>query len=145
MRIVVSGENSELSHADHERGCGRVRIVRKEDIAEPFRAPLGELIFEMIGRPEATGGTINHSLAHVVIRPGSSSPAHYHQASEETYYVLKGGAQVVIDDSEFTLHPGQACLIMPGESHQVFNHEEIDLELLAICAPAWTADDSFDA
>lgn len=122
-----------------------MRVVRKEEITEPFRAPLGELIYEMIGRPEEIGGTTKHSLVHVVIPPESSSPAHYHEVSEETYYVLKGKARMIIDDSEFTLSPGQACLIMPGEVHQIFNDEKEALEFLTVSAPAWTPDDSFDA
>jgi mannose-6-phosphate isomerase-like protein (cupin superfamily) len=122
-----------------------MRIVRKEEISEPFRAPLGEVIYEMIGRPEEVGGTTLHSFAYIVILPEFSSQAHYHKISEETYYILKGKARMIIDDNEFTLSPGQACLLMPGEVHQIFNDEKEDLEFLAVCAPAWTPDDSFSA
>lgn len=122
-----------------------MRVVSREEITEPFRAPLGELIYEMIGRPEEIGGTTKHSFVHVVIPPEFSSPAHYHEVSEETYYILKGKARMIIDDCEFTLSPGQACLIMPGEVHQIFNDEKEDLEFLTVSAPAWTPDDSFDA
>jgi mannose-6-phosphate isomerase-like protein (cupin superfamily) len=122
-----------------------MRIVAKEEITEPFKAPLGEIIYEMIGRPKEIGGTMNHSLAHVVIPPKFSSPAHYHRVSEETYYVLKGEGRMIIDRREFTLHSRQACLIMPGEVHQIFNDGEEEFEFLTVSAPAWTPDDSFDA
>ena len=52
---------------------------------------------------------------------------------------------MIIDNHEFTLLPGQACLIMPDEVHQIFNDEVIDLEFLAISAPAWTENDHFEA
>ena len=32
-----------------------MRVVRKKDIAEPFVGPLGEEIYEMIGRPRGLG------------------------------------------------------------------------------------------
>ena len=122
-----------------------MRVIGIDDISNPIRAPLGELIYEMIGHPQEIGGTSKHSLAYVVIPPGFSSPAHYHNVSEETYYILKGEARMIIDGYEFMLSPGQACLIMPGELHQIFNDRKVDLEFLAVSAPAWTSDDSFEA
>jgi mannose-6-phosphate isomerase-like protein (cupin superfamily) len=122
-----------------------MRIVSQDEIAEPVRAPLGELIYEMIGRAEELGGTTKHSLAHVQLPQGKSSPAHFHKVSEETYYVLRGKGRIVIDGKESMLAPGHACLIMPGEVHQIFNDEETMLEFLTVSAPAWTPDDTFAA
>jgi len=121
-----------------------MRIVSKADIVKPIEAPLGENIYELVGSSEEAGGTEEHSLAHVVIPTGGSSPTHKHNVTEETYYILKGKARMIIDSYKFTLLPGQACLIMPGEIHQIFNYEEEDLEFLAISAPAWTPEDSFE-
>jgi mannose-6-phosphate isomerase-like protein (cupin superfamily) len=72
-----------------------MRFVRKEDITNPFRGKTGELIFEMIGRGEDIGRTTKHSFAHVVLPPGKASPAHSHEVSEETYYVLANPLVVV--------------------------------------------------
>jgi mannose-6-phosphate isomerase-like protein (cupin superfamily) len=121
-----------------------MRVTTKDEIAEPFLAPLGELIYELIGSPPEAGGTTKHSFAHAVVPPSKLSPRHYHKVCEETYYILKGRATMVIDDHHFTLSPGQSCLIMPGEVHQVFNKEAEDLEFLVVCAPPWTADDFFE-
>jgi mannose-6-phosphate isomerase-like protein (cupin superfamily) len=121
-----------------------MRIATKDEIHTPFLAPLGEVIYELMGKPAEAGGAANHSLAHVVVPPGKLSPRHYHKISEESYYLLKGQARLIIDGHEFTLAPGQSCLIMPGEVHQVFNDEEGDLEFLVVCAPAWAGDDFFE-
>ncbi len=120
-----------------------MRVVKKEDIAEPFRAPLGEEIFEMIGRPPEIGGTTRHSFVHVVVPSQRSSPAHFHKVSEETYYVLKGKGRLVVDDVETVLRPGVATLIMPGEVHQIFNDEPEPLEFLTVSAPAWEPSDTY--
>ncbi|MBS1249113.1 MAG: Oxalate-binding protein [Chloroflexi bacterium] len=121
-----------------------MHIIKKEDLLEPFQSPTGELIYELIGRPKEHGGASKHSLAHVIVPPQFSSLAHYHKISEETYYILEGRGRMILDGQEFTLSPGQACLIMPGEVHQIFNDQEEELVFLAICAPAWTPEDSFD-
>lgn len=121
-----------------------MRVITKEEIDQPFLAPLGELIYELIGSTPETGGAAKHSLAHVVVPQGKLSPRHYHKVFEETYYLLKGQARMQIDGQEFTLSPGQSCLILPGEVHQVFNDRPEDLEFLVICAPPWTPDDFFE-
>jgi mannose-6-phosphate isomerase-like protein (cupin superfamily) len=120
-----------------------MRITSKAEAA-PRVDPSGHTVFELMGRPAAHGGATRHSLAHIVIAPGKASTLHYHQASEETYYLLHGMAKVVVNGQDYTLHPGQACLIEPGETHQIFNRGESDLEFLAVCAPAWTPADSFE-
>ena len=120
-----------------------MRVIRKEEISNSIKNPSGEEIYELIGRSPAIGGTIHHSLVHVVIPPGKSSHAHYHKVSEETYYILKGEGLMIVDAKEFRLQLGQACLIKPFEIHQIFNDREIDLEFLTVSAPAWTPDDSF--
>ena len=120
-----------------------MRVVRKEEISNPLRNPGGEEIYEMIGSLPEIGGAIHHSLVHVVIPPGKSSQAHYHKVSEETYYILKGVGLMSVDAKTFRLHPGQACLINPLETHQISNEGEDDLEFLTVSAPAWTPDDSF--
>ena len=119
-----------------------MRIISKDEIVNSIKTPPGELIYELIGASQTIGGAVKHSLAHVVIPPHRSSAAHYHKISEETYYMLAGEGRMIIDGESFTLRPGQACLIMPGEVHQIFNEQDRDLAFLAICAPAWTADDS---
>jgi mannose-6-phosphate isomerase-like protein (cupin superfamily) len=121
-----------------------MKVTSKDEITQPFLAPLGELIYELVGSTPETGGAGQHSLAHVVVPPSKLSPRHYHKVFEETYYILKGEAHMVIDGHEFTLAPGQSCLIMPGEVHQVSNRQTTELEFLVICAPPWTPDDFFE-
>ncbi|MBU0906673.1 MAG: cupin domain-containing protein [Nanoarchaeota archaeon] len=119
-----------------------MRIVSKKDIKKPFKAELGEIIYEMIGHPKDLGGTTKHSFVHVILPPGKSSQAHYHKISEETYYILKGSATLTVNEQKVILKEGQACLIMPGEVHKIDNTENKDVEFLTISAPAWDQRDS---
>ncbi len=109
----------------------------------PLTSPGGETVFELIGRAAEHGGA-RHSLAHIAIAPGGVSTRHYHKVSEETYYILRGAATMAIDDRTIALGPGDTCLIQPGEVHQISNPSRDELEFLAVCAPAWAPDDSFE-
>lgn len=120
-----------------------MHVTSKDQIHTPITNPRGETIYELVGTSSEAGGATQHSLAHVVIPPGKSSDAHYHKSSEESYTILRGSARMILDGDEFVLEPNQACLILPGEVHQIFCDGDEDLEFLAICVPPWTQDDSY--
>ena len=115
----------------------------RQDIRQPLESPWGEVVYELVGAAPASGNTTLHSLAHIIIPPGKSSLNHYHKIGEESYYILSGWGRMVIDHHELILTPAQACLIQPGEWHQIINPGEVNLEFLAICAPAWSPGDSY--
>ena len=119
-----------------------MRLTRKEQIDKPFCSPTGERVYEMLGAPEHIGGANYHSFSHVVIPAGRSSRLHYHPIAEETYYILSGEGRMLVDDKELKLLPGDALLIHTLEKHQIFNDSDLDLEFIAVCAPAWTPDNS---
>lgn len=119
-----------------------MRITRKELIDKPFTSGTGERVYEMLGAPEHIGAAKYHSFSHVVIPAGCSSRPHYHPVAEETYYILSGEGRMLVDDREILLRPGDALLIHTLEKHQIFNDTEKDLEFIAVCAPAWTPDNS---
>jgi mannose-6-phosphate isomerase-like protein (cupin superfamily) len=120
-----------------------MHITSINQTLSPLTSNTGEILSELIGRPAENGGTSQQSLAYVVIPPHKSSPAHYHKVMEETYYILRGEARMIINDKEYTLQAGQACLIQFQENHQIFNEYENNLEFLAICTPAWYPQDSY--
>lgn len=119
-----------------------MRLTRKERIETPFCSGSGERVYELLGAPEHIGGAGYHSFSHVVIPAGCASRPHYHPVAEETYYILSGRARMLVDDRELQLLPGDALLILPPEKHQIFNTGECELEFIAVCAPAWTPDNS---
>jgi mannose-6-phosphate isomerase-like protein (cupin superfamily) len=117
-------------------------ISKKETRPDPVTNTRGEILQEILGNLE--GGVHSHSLAEVRIPPGKSSVAHYHKKSEETYLIVSGQAAMQIDGRRFTLNPGDACYIQPGEVHLIQNQDDHDLVFLAMCIPAWQPDDSFE-
>ena len=120
-----------------------MHILSVKDIEKPLVQPHGETVYEMVGLLQEHGGAALHSLALITLQPGKSSRPHLHRHSEETYYILKGTPRMAVDGKEFHLSEGQACLIQPGETHQIFNDSNQVIEFLAVCAPAWSPDDSY--
>lgn len=121
-----------------------MKIKGSDQIPDPLQTPTGEVIYELVGAAVGEGTDPGHSLARIVIPPGKSSSPHYHKISRETYYILEGRGEMEVDGKKYTLHPGQACLIEPGEVHQIFNQSLNDLVFLAVCVPAWVPEDSFE-
>lgn len=119
-----------------------MKVADPSLVTDPLVTPNGEIIAEMIGKE--VGDEANHSLARIVISTGKSSNLHYHKVTEETYFVLKGKAEMLVNGKEFQLIPGQACYLELGDVHQVWNEGEADLVFLAFCAPAWVPEDSFE-
>jgi len=119
-----------------------MRLARRVDVRDPLVNSRGEIVYELIGAPPSLGAATGHSLAEITIRPGGSSAGHRHLRSEETYYILQGEGRLVVDGKSHVLRPGDACLIRPGEHHQLFNEVNGELVLLAVTSPPWVSEDS---
>ena len=103
-----------------------------------------ETVYEMVGCSDETGRTKYHNIVQVLLPSGHSGGSHYHKLAEETYYVLKGEADIIINGYSFKVTPGMMISILPGEIHDVINNTDNDFELLAISAPAFSPEDSID-
>ena len=117
-------------------------ITRKELIRVPLVSSTDEQVYELIGSSPQHGGATRHSLAYVVIPPGGSSIHHFHTEGEETYYILKGQGKLLVNEQVHIVSPGDAILISPTDSHQIFAEGDAVLEFLAVSAPPWTPNDS---
>lgn len=113
-----------------------MRIIRKEDIEAPLKNAEGELFYEMLGRGTDLGNAEKHSVGHVVVLKGFSTNKHYHPHAEETYYFIRGKGKMVINEKEIDVKAGDAVLILPNETHQLFPEED-EIEAIVICAPAF--------
>lgn len=114
--------------------------IKAQSDCTPLVSDHGEIVYELLGL--SAGGASQHSLAHIELPTGKASLKHYHPSVEESYYVLRGTGRIVIDDATYPLVPGQSIAITPGMVHQIFNDGPADLHFLAVCAPAWTPDNS---
>ena len=53
----------------------------------------------------------------LVVLPEQSHPNHFHKLKEETFQVLSGTLNIIVDGHEKKLYPGDCCLVQPGVFH----------------------------
>ena len=87
-------------------------------------------LFSFLTEQEAKGA--GRLFAKVVIEPGNSIGFHKHEDDMEAYYMLKGKALAVDNETEVTLEAGD-CLVCPdGDSHSIKNVGDEPVEFIAI-------------
>ncbi len=69
-------------------------------------------------------------IARATLPPGETCPAHIHTDMPELFIALEGTARLTIDAVPHSLHPGDALLVEPGESHELTNPTSSPITLL---------------
>lgn len=111
------------------------------DQAPPFTTKDGSEIRELLAHRNS--GIQNQSLAEARLPVGAATTAHYHQRTEEIYYITHGQGRMQIGEETHDVRPGDAIAIPPGQVHQITNTGDEVLRLLCCCAPAYEHDDTF--
>ena len=62
---------------------------------------------------------------------------HYHERTDEFYYVIDGRGTLTLDDEEVELHPGVVVYIPRGVRHRASGR----LTILTVCIPPGVLDD----
>ncbi len=62
---------------------------------------------------------------------------HYHQRTDEFYYVLAGRGHMALDDAQIELHEGVVVYVPRGVKHRAWG----DLKVLVVCIPRGVLDD----
>jgi mannose-6-phosphate isomerase-like protein (cupin superfamily) len=62
---------------------------------------------------------------------------HYHQRTDEIYYVIDGTGQMVLDDTQIELVKGLTVYVPRGVKHRAWGN----LEVLVICIPRGVLND----
>jgi len=114
--------------------------IQQRNLAPAFTTKDGSEIRELLAHRNS--GIKNQSLAEATVPPGTRTQRHYHERSEEIYYVLRGCGIMEIDGETRDIGPGDAVAIPPGARHHVANHGLDPLVFLCCCAPAYEHEDT---
>jgi len=80
--------------------------------ADNFRET-GALIIDCINR--------EYCKKLILVLPGQKHPSHFHKRKEETFQVLSGTFECVIDGHKRTMNPGETALVQPGVWHEFWS------------------------
>ena len=67
----------------------------------------------------------------------TNAKLHYHQRTDEIYYVLDGQGRMRLDDDEIELHNGVVVYVPRGVKHKAWG----TLKVLVVCIPRGVLDD----
>lgn len=107
----------------------RKPIIRHLDDMEPLDVPCGE------SRRLITRADTPHLGVHVTCI--TNGDLHYHNRSEEVYYILEGEGIIELDGELHTLTEGTVVWIPPGVKHRSWG----DFKTMVITSPAFDPED----
>src|SRR3954452_18239191 len=83
------------------------------------------------------------SVAEATLEPDQATERHYHRASEEIYFVVKGSGDMEVDGEHSRTAVGDAVLIPAGVWHSLHKRGSRELRFLCSCPPPYSHDDTF--
>jgi mannose-6-phosphate isomerase-like protein (cupin superfamily) len=71
---------------------------------------------------------------------GTAEALHYHNHSQQFFFILKGTAVFELEGESFTVEAGQGFHIKAGEKHRIINNTAEDLEFILSSQPSTNND-----
>ena len=100
------------------------RFLRRDPAeVEPWAETCGQIRPLIEERDEAAA-----EVHHVEIQ---DAKLHYHEKTDEVYYVIDGEGTMVLDDEEVELHEGMVVYVPRGVRHKAVGK----LTILTVCIP----------
>ncbi len=100
--------------------------------------PAGRRTRVMLGENGGINGE-HFCQGFVVIYPGGSIPAHDH-VTVESYTILKGQGEMMVDGEVQTIKEGDFVYIPSGKSHGLKNTGDEDMHMMFVYAPKMIVD-----
>ncbi|WP_462408606.1 cupin domain-containing protein [Neobacillus sp. Marseille-QA0830] len=75
------------------------------------------------------------SIIHERMPGGTSEVRHYHQHSQQFFFVLSGNPTLEVDGERYSLSEHEGIEVPPLVPHQMFNDSNEDAEFLVISKP----------
>jgi mannose-6-phosphate isomerase-like protein (cupin superfamily) len=73
----------------------------------------------------------DHAPGEVHYLEITDAKLHYHERTDEFYYILSGQGRMILDDVEVELHEGVVVYVPRGTKHRAWG----DLSVLVVCIP----------
>ncbi len=76
----------------------------------------------------------------IVLTPGESLKAHYHNEVEETFYFVQGTPKMIVNGTEYRVKVGDAFRLEPKDTHDIINDTEAPIKAIMIKCPCLPED-----
>jgi quercetin dioxygenase-like cupin family protein len=96
----------------------------------PVRNGIGNVHTTKLLAPEKGD---DYTIGYMIIPPGSSIGDHFHDLSdEETYIIIEGQGEMLLDDEKRIVNPGDVIVNAPGGKHGLKNTGSTNLKVVAL-------------
>jgi mannose-6-phosphate isomerase-like protein (cupin superfamily) len=102
---------------------GSCFLRRDVTSAQPWTETCGQ-IRPLIEEKDGAAAEVHHLEI-------TDAKLHYHEHTDEIYYVLEGSGRMRLDDQEIELHKDVAVYVPRGVKHKAWG----DLQVLVVCIP----------
>lgn len=100
------------------------RFLRRDPAeVEPWAETCGQ-IRPLIEECDGAAAEVHHVEIH-------DAKLHYHERTDEIYYVIEGAGTMVLDDERIAVHKGMVVYVPRGVRHKAVG----DLTVLTVCIP----------
>jgi len=124
---VLDGRRSEFYHPAMKLSTSFLR----RDVVEikPWAETCGQ-IRPLIEEQDGAAAEVHHLEI-------TDARLHYHERTDEIYYVLDGAGRMQLDDAEIELHKDVAVYVPRGVKHRAWGN----LKVLVVCIPRGVLND----
>jgi mannose-6-phosphate isomerase-like protein (cupin superfamily) len=106
------------------------RFLRRDPAdVKPWEETCGQIRC-LIEERDGAAAEVHHVHIH-------DARLHYHERTDEIYYVIAGTGTMVLDGEEIELHPGVVVSVPRGVKHKAKG----DLTVLVVCVPPGVLND----
>src|SRR5271169_3558917 len=102
--------------------------IKQLNEVPPFTTKDGSEIRELLAHRNSA--IRNQSLAEARLPVGGSTQEHYHEKTEEIYYLTHGTGRLRIEGETLEVKAGDAIAIPPGRKHKLWNTGNETLRVL---------------
>ena len=120
---------------------GLKRLVAKLKTVAPQVTDQHLMVHRPWGSYQAIDNGDRHQVKHIVVKPGGrlSLQKHHHRA--EHWIVVRGAAQVTVNETVKTVHENESVYIPMGAVHRLENPGKIMLELIEVQTGSYLGED----
>jgi len=112
-------------------------IVAKSDQAKSYMAPEPhERELKVLISPSLQGGVEGLAVGMTILPPGKSSSFHSHDAECETWIIVSGEGEVLVEEEREPVGPESVIFLPRNIRHQVINTGQESLRMFWIYTPA---------
>lgn len=123
------------------------RVSEVKDIVEGLAQSGREVVMSpsKVARPwgsyESVANGPEFQVKHIIVEPGERLSLQSHIHRSEHWVIVRGTAEVTVDDKVSSLHENQSIYIPVGSKHRLANPGDIPLELIEVQCGSYLGED----